>query len=257
MTASPASRAPASGRSAARLLAFDAAGASCSAAVMVGGRLAAHRFEAMRRGQAERLVPMIDAVLAEAGLAYGALDALAVTTGPGGFTGVRLGLATARGLALALERPLIGVSSFEALAAGVPEAARVGKLCLVAIEAKRADVYVQAFDGAGAALSEPSARLPEALPEWLDELGQSEGGPAGRALLVAGDAAERAAAALKGAGIPEVAARPQDCDARVVARLALERPWPAPGEAGPRPLYLRPADAKPMAPSPFAAKAAP
>ncbi|MCH6588836.1 MAG: tRNA (adenosine(37)-N6)-threonylcarbamoyltransferase complex dimerization subunit type 1 TsaB, partial [Proteobacteria bacterium] len=72
------------------LLAFDTAGTACSAAIWRDGAVRARRFEAMSRGQSERLVPMIQAVMAEAGVAYPALDAIAVTCGPGGFTGVRI-----------------------------------------------------------------------------------------------------------------------------------------------------------------------
>jgi tRNA threonylcarbamoyladenosine biosynthesis protein TsaB len=74
------------------LLAFDTATSGCSAAVFRGGARAAHRAAAMTRGQSEALMPMIDETLAEAGLVYGDLDALAVTVGPGAFTGLRIGL---------------------------------------------------------------------------------------------------------------------------------------------------------------------
>ncbi|RMD63862.1 MAG: tRNA (adenosine(37)-N6)-threonylcarbamoyltransferase complex dimerization subunit type 1 TsaB, partial [Alphaproteobacteria bacterium] len=104
------------------MLALDAAGAACSAALWRDGAVRARRFEVMSRGQAERLVPMIQDVMAAAGQAYAALDAVAVACGPGGFTGVRIALATARGLALAQHLPLVGVSSFEAVAAAVPAA---------------------------------------------------------------------------------------------------------------------------------------
>ncbi len=98
------------------ILAMDTAGGACSAALWRNGQVVASRFELLRRGHAERLVPMIEAVMAEGAMAYADLDCLAVTLGPGGFTGVRIGLATARGLALACGRPLVGVSNFQVLA---------------------------------------------------------------------------------------------------------------------------------------------
>src|SRR3546814_20149689 len=92
---------------------MDAAGASCSVALWAAGRVAVRRFATMARGQSEHLVPMIAEVMGEWGGGFADLHALAVTTGPGGFTGVRIGLAPARGLALARDPPRIRASSFE------------------------------------------------------------------------------------------------------------------------------------------------
>ncbi len=220
-----------------RLLAFDAAGAGCSAAVWREGRIVARRSEAMQRGQAERLLPLIEETMAEAGLDYAELDAIAVTTGPGGFTGVRIGLATARGLALACRKPLLGVTCFEAVAAAVPAAERVGRLLVVVLESKRADVYVQAFDADLCPVGEAMARLPEALHATLPS------GP----LLLAGDAVERSRPALLAAGRDVRLARAaRRVDAASVAELAAVRPLPAAGAPPPRPLYLRPPDVTPL-----------
>ena len=87
------------------ILAFDTAAAHCAAALVCGDRVLAHGFEAMERGQAERLLPMIEALLAEAGVGWGDLDGIGVCTGPGNFTGLRVAVAAARGLALALAHP--------------------------------------------------------------------------------------------------------------------------------------------------------
>ncbi|RDD63350.1 tRNA (adenosine(37)-N6)-threonylcarbamoyltransferase complex dimerization subunit type 1 TsaB [Ferruginivarius sediminum] len=217
------------------LLAFDAAGGGCSAAVRVRGATVASRSEAMRRGQAERLVPMLQEVMAEAGISYAGLDAVAVTVGPGGFTGVRIGLATARGLALARNLPIIGVTGFEAFAAAVPPHGNDDRALLVAIDGKRSDIYAQAFAPDGAALSEPAALLPEALDGWLPP------GP----LLLAGDGAGQAQPALRAAGRDTVLAdAPARIDAAVVARIAASRPLPQ-VQTPPRPLYLRPPDVTP------------
>jgi tRNA threonylcarbamoyladenosine biosynthesis protein TsaB len=100
------------------VLAFDTSAAHCAAALLRGPETVALRVEPMARGQAERLLPMLDEVLAEAQLSWSGLAALAVGTGPGNFTGIRIGVAAARGLSMALGVPAIGVTLFEALAAG-------------------------------------------------------------------------------------------------------------------------------------------
>jgi tRNA threonylcarbamoyladenosine biosynthesis protein TsaB len=100
------------------ILAFDTSAAHCAAALLSGGRVRARREEAMAKGQAERLMPMLEEVLDEAGVAWAGLDAVAVCVGPGNFTGLRLSVAAARGLALSLGKPAVGVTRFEALAEG-------------------------------------------------------------------------------------------------------------------------------------------
>jgi tRNA threonylcarbamoyladenosine biosynthesis protein TsaB len=225
------------------LLAFDTAGTACSAAVWRDGAVRARRFEVMSRGQSERLVPMIQEVMAEAGVGYPALDAIAVSCGPGGFTGVRIGLATARALALACARPVIGVSNFEAVAAAVPEAARADRILAAVIDAKRSDLYVQAFDADLTPLTSARALAPTELSAFLP------GGP----LLLAGDAVEMARAALEAAGrdVSAAAAPGQgdggqadagQADAIWIAALAAARPLPETGAAPPGPIYLRAPD---------------
>lgn len=98
------------------LLAVDTALDACSVAIVRGGETLASLHENMNRGQAERLAPMAREAVAQAGLAFSDIDRIAVTTGPGSFTGVRVGLSFARALALALNKPCLGVSTLEALA---------------------------------------------------------------------------------------------------------------------------------------------
>lgn len=107
-------------RDAPLILAFDTSAAHCAAALVSGDRVLALRDEAMARGQAERLIPLIEDLLADAGFRFADLEGLAVVTGPGNFTGLRLAVAAARGLALGLGVPAVGVSIFEALAEGRP-----------------------------------------------------------------------------------------------------------------------------------------
>jgi tRNA threonylcarbamoyladenosine biosynthesis protein TsaB len=193
----------------------------------------AHRLEAMGRGQSERLVPMIEEVMGEAGLDYQELDAIAVTRGPGGFTGVRIGLAAARGLALAWDRPIIAVSTLEAVAAATAEAERRGRVILVLLDAKRADLYVQAFDSDLAPLSEPAALPPELIVRGLPP------GP----LLLAGDGIDQARRALEALERNLLISHaPVLCDAAQVAALAARRALPPAAAPAPTALYLRAPD---------------
>ena len=224
-----------------RVLAFDAAGAACSAAVLRDGDIAARRFERMARGQSEKLVPMIRSVMAEAGLAFDALQAIAVTVGPGGFTGVRIGLATARALALAADRPLLGLTNFEVVAAAVPERERAGAGLAVALDAKRPEIYLQVFAPDGTAEGAPALVPRDRLAARL---------PAGR-ILVAGDAAAVVAEVLApggrpcGATEPVLSGAPGLADAATLARLAARRGLPAAAAPMPAPLYLRAPDVTP------------
>ena len=99
----------------ATILAFDTSGPHCSAALIMNGKVVASRHEEMARGQAERLFPILEDVLGDIGAVWEELDAIGVGTGPGNFTGIRIAVSAARGLALSLGVPAIGVSGFEAL----------------------------------------------------------------------------------------------------------------------------------------------
>lgn len=129
-----------------RLLAIDTSGAACSAAVWRDGAVVAHRHQDMARGHSEALMPMIMETLAAAGQALREIDAIAVTVGPGAFTGIRIGLAAARGIGLAAGISVHGVTTFGAVVEAVPEIVRRGRRMLVLLDSKRGDLFVQAYD---------------------------------------------------------------------------------------------------------------
>ncbi len=177
---------------------------------------------------------MIQEVMSEAALDFAALDAIAVTLGPGGFTGVRIGLATARALALASGRPLVGQSSFATVAAAVPDVERQGRQLAVLLDAKRSDLYLQVFGPDLAPLGGPACVAPADLNRRL---------PPGR-LVLAGDAVAQGLSGLAESLNDRflISEAPGHADAAVLAELAAGLPLPEPGAPLPRPLYLRPPD---------------
>jgi len=210
------------------LLAFDCSGASCSAAVLVDGRVVAERFAAMERGQAEALLPMIRDVMAEAGVGWSGIDAIATTVGPGSFTGVRLGLSAARGLALAADRPILALTAFEALAAGL---APDDRPVAIAIDSRRGPVFAQRFDAQLHPVGEPGQIEPESLAAWLGA------GP----WRIAGDGVVNLAAMRFPADIelePEI----RRIRAGDLAQAALVLGWAGIGRLAAHPLYLRAPD---------------
>ncbi|PIB25659.1 tRNA N6-adenosine(37)-N6-threonylcarbamoyltransferase complex dimerization subunit TsaB [Amylibacter kogurei] len=122
------------------VLAFDTSAAHCAVALVLGDRVLADVAEPMTKGQAERLFPLIEQVLADAGYSYDDLDAVGVGVGPGNFTGVRISVSAARGLALARGIPAIGVSRLHAMAHGATG------LTTTVLDARRGRVYMQYFD---------------------------------------------------------------------------------------------------------------
>ncbi|GAB5468841.1 MAG: tRNA (adenosine(37)-N6)-threonylcarbamoyltransferase complex dimerization subunit type 1 TsaB [Rhodospirillales bacterium] len=226
------------------ILALDAAGGSCSVALWRHGQLCAEESAPMRRGQSERLVPMAQAAMQQAACAWSDLDSLAVTVGPGGFTGVRIGLAAAQGLALAWDLPVIAVSSFDALAAALPGEER-GPTALLLIDAKRAEVYAELRGSAGARLLAADLYEAERLIAALSALELAS------PLLLAGDAAATWLPELQAAGLAVTLSRaPPQISAGCVARLAASRPRPTRPWPIAEPVYLRGADttqAKPLA----------
>ena len=209
------------------VLAIDAATSACSAALTDEDRPLAWRLAAMARGQSEALTPMLRDVLDEAGLGFADLDLLAVTVGPGAFTGLRIGLACARALALATGLPLAGVPTPLAVAAAVPEDEAPGLPLVVAVDSRRDLPWVQMFDAARRPLGPVAARSAAEIAALCP-------GP----LLLAGDGAARLAAGLPAA---RLSAAPGWPDARQVARLGLAT-WRDGTALPPEPLYLRDAD---------------
>ena len=220
--------APGTKRGAPVVLAFDTTGSACSAAVAHNDNVLAQERREMRHGHAENLLPMIDRVMARAGLTPAAIGIVVVSVGPGGFTGIRAGLAAAHGLALASGARLLGISSFASVAAPLPISDIDAKI-LVALDSRRTDFYVQLFDRAGGVLSAPAAVSPEQLAAWV---GVGE-------IIVAGDAATAAAAVLEKDRRIQVLANsaPDAC-----GLLAAVRRWPERADPAARPLYLRPPD---------------
>lgn len=187
------------------VLAFDTSRAACDVALLRGHETLGHRFEEMTKGQAERLLVICRSLMVDAGIAPTELSAIGVGIGPGNFTGIRIAVSAARGLALGLGIPAIGVSAFEALRLGadVP--------CTTCVDARRDQVYVQAFD---ANRSQEPRLLARSELETLTP-----------PIIGAGNASPRYAGAVAIAHI---------------ARDRMVSPQPRPA-----PLYLRPADAAP------------
>jgi tRNA threonylcarbamoyladenosine biosynthesis protein TsaB len=183
---------------------------------------------------------MVEAAMRDSGVTYSELDLIAATRGPGGFTGVRIGLATARGLALASGKPLFAVSNFEVVAAATSAEERAGRVLAVLLDAKREDFYLQCFDSELKALDEPRACRPEDLARARPPPRSPRSG-----LLLAGDAVEQGLPSLESHGAVAIAAEARHADARVLARLAASAGEGAFGERraeGAQPLYLRAPD---------------
>ena len=174
----------------------------------------------MGKGQAERLMPLIAEVMAMGGVALSDLDALGVGVGPGNFTGIRIAVSAARGLALALGIPAVGVSTFDALAHGLP------RPLIVIADARRGEFYVQECDATGA--GEPMLLTASDLPHVIGDG------------MVTGSGSDIASMAMPGLTILP----PSLPLTEAIARIAAQR-WRDPALLRPAPLYLRPADAAP------------
>jgi tRNA threonylcarbamoyl adenosine modification protein YeaZ len=218
-----------------RLLAIDTALDACAACVFSteGGKALASESLVMARGHAEALMPLIARVMDKADVAFSDLDRVAVTVGPGSFTGLRVGISAARGIALASGKPAVGVSTLAAYAA--PHiASEDGARIVVAIDAKHGNVYLQVFGSAGRTVVTPQiATVPEAMHAARAEPARIIG--SGAPLIAAGWPAGEA---------PPLLVQPDSAPAiEWVARLgAAVRKT----DVSPKPLYLRAPDARPQ-----------
>lgn len=205
------------------VLAIDTAGVDCAAAVFDSdtGKILGRVSETIGRGHAERLMAMIDEALAQAKLSLADVDRIGVTVGPGSFTGIRVGVAAARGFALALGVDCVGVSTLDVLARTASE---TGKSVLAAINAHRDQVYAQSFE-AGLPQSEPL------LLELDDYLARA---------AIPGTELVGSAAAL--VADREAETGPDHYPIEIVARISAT----AKAQGKPKPLYLRGPDAKPQ-----------
>jgi tRNA threonylcarbamoyladenosine biosynthesis protein TsaB len=149
------------------ILAFDTAMAACSVALWRDGDTCAAAHAVMERGHAEQLMPMIAGVLADAHVTAADIDRIAVTRGPGSFTGVRVALSTARGLALPRQIPIVGLTTGEALAAAAVARAQSAGTIVSLIDTKRGDLYAECFDASGAATSAAATVPADDLAAWL------------------------------------------------------------------------------------------
>ena len=203
------------------ILAIDTCLAACSVAVLDNDVVRAARSEPMTRGHQERIAVLAREVAAEAGIKFAGLTRIAVTVGPGSFTGLRVGLSFAKGLATALSIPCVGINTLEALAASAEATGFVAGV----LDAKMGQVYLQVFDG-GKSLMAPDALEVGVATARLAEL--YSGGPA----TLIGSGAPLIADVLPDATV----LTPAYADPVAVARLAAARPAPT---HSPRPLYLR------------------
>ena len=218
-----------------RVLAIDTALEACSVAVLDTDRpdLRAHESLPMQRGHAEALMPLVARVLDRVQFDFSAIDRVAVTTGPGSFTGLRVGIAAARGIALASGKPAIGLTTLADFAA--PFIAADDTLpVVVAIDARHDHVYLQVFGPGGRTLVAPRiAPLREALRVSSTGMPRVTGTAAAK-LVALWPAGERAPTKVDQRGAPDI---------NWVARLGA-----AASDTGtpPKPLYLRPPDAHPQ-----------
>ena len=220
------------------ILAIDTALDACAAGVLdtQAGRLIARESQLMKRGHAEALMPLLARVMKEAGIPFVALDRIAVTTGPGSFTGLRVGLSAARGIGLAASKPVVGLTTLSAYAAPVVSQ-NAEHPVISAIDARHDQVYFQVVSGNGSSLIRPRV------------------GPIAEALAASRFGAPHLvgnAARILADRWPAQAPAPVQVDSEPapdITWLAWLGAAVSPESSPPRPYYLRAPDAKPSATS--------
>jgi tRNA threonylcarbamoyl adenosine modification protein YeaZ len=217
-----------------RILAIDTSCGAASVAVVESGTAEplAVMSRPMARGHADALAPMVEEVMRGLDGGFASLTRIAVATGPGSFTGIRVGLAMARAMAVALAIPVVGVSTLSAFAAPLLSAPRSG-IIAAAIDARHGSVYFQLFEPSGRPLGPPRCDTPR---ECVRAIGA---GPA----WLAGDAAALIASEAHRAGLPyDIGAASDAPDIVALAWIGLAVD-PATNPA--RPIYVKPPDARP------------
>jgi tRNA threonylcarbamoyl adenosine modification protein YeaZ len=220
------------------ILALDTSMGACSAALIArdgGARRVFARTERMARGHAEALMPMVDDIMRESGIAFGALDRIAATTGPGSFTGVRIAISAARGLALVTAAKLFGSDSLTVMARQARDLGVTGGAPFaVAVDARRGMLYLGLYDAAGQRRDGPLLIAPDDAAKLLPH----------DLRTAVGSGAAHLAEAASASGAP-VTAQLADLEPNAAALAALAEES---GETVPtlRPLYLRPPDARPQ-----------
>jgi tRNA threonylcarbamoyladenosine biosynthesis protein TsaB len=217
-----------------RVLAIDTALEACATAVLdtEAGGIVESETLAMARGHAEALMPQVARVMDAARVEFADLDRIAVTVGPGSYTGLRVGISAARGIALTSGKPVVGLSTLSAHAA--PHMAGGGRTVVVAIDARHRQVYLQIYGPGGRTLLAPQlATVAEAVRAAV------AAGPA----VIAGNGAPLLAASWPAGGERPALDDRSFPDIAWIARLGAVAD---PGTAKPKPLYLRKPDAQPQ-----------
>jgi tRNA threonylcarbamoyladenosine biosynthesis protein TsaB len=218
-----------------KILSFDTSMGACSACIWCDGEIVAHHYETLSRGHAEKLIDIVARLCSHANLTISDFDRLGVTIGPGTFTGQRMGLSAARAMILGTEVKLIGITTLEALGAGVVEAG-AGDLIVSVADARRGEVYLQIFDHLVAPLTPPQALSPEKAAKVISEIATDKA----VYLVGTGIGLVDQMCARDGVALHKTTAKAQPDALYVAMRASLATL----SDGVPSPLYLRAPDAK-------------